>query len=795
MALLKKIIPLSLLLIIAACAGERTLPPAVPESALPRPSPRTARTIAAATGDPEQGLKSALEAYRSGDAGLALLLARKLVEQYPGTSWYKRSLFVMEKALIQMDRESEADAAMLRVTTDYPELADYAVFLLAEYHFSNARYGAAAALYQQVAERYPKSSLVARASYRRGMALLGDYAYGPAIEVFEKYLQDYPHSESAPDAGLGLARALIAEAQLEQAIRVYRDVWIQYSGAAVDQEIDQAFAELRGGGIEVPESTGDELYERGRNLYRLNQYDKAVEVFKKLLEKDPSLLNRSEVLFRIGVGLFNTGRRGESASVLEKMVRDYPADPRAPEALYWLGKSYSKLGDWDRGTKTFQKILERFPESEWADDALFLSGNISREANDMKKALLFYGRLVQEYPESKFADSAIWWKAWSYYQAGDYRRAEQTLQELIDRYPRSFLVKQARYWQGRIAEKKGEPARAAAFYNRVLKKSPYTYYGHRASERLARLAGGESVAAADVITDSMPGCGDGPCPDDPLSAFDADEGPPVWTDETKQVLRAQPAFRKTLELMQVDMNKEAAQELTLLQDRVPRKRGMLLGLSKAFFDLGDYYHSLALVLRNYERYLEGPAGGAAEDLWLLAYPQGYWASILSYSRMYGQDPYFVAAIIREESQFSPEALSPAGARGLMQVMPATGDWVAQLIKLRGFDRGKLFESDTGVNIGTWYISHLMKRFKGDPLLVAAAYNAGPEAVTGWMSRNGYNGERDAFVEMIPFTETRGYVKKVLRNYAEYKRIYGKAPGSADHGPQISGTGSGLRVDD
>jgi soluble lytic murein transglycosylase len=247
--------------------------------------------------------------------------------------------------------------------------------------------------------------------------------------------------------------------------------------------------------------------------------------------------------------------------------------------------------------------------------------------------------------------------------------------------------------------------------------------------------------------------------------------------------------------MHVDMNKEAAQELSSLQDRVPRKRGMLLRLSKAFFDLGDYYRSLILVLRSYERYLEGPAGGAAEDLWLLAYPQGYWASILSYSRMYGQDPYFVAAIIREESQFSPEALSPAGARGLMQVMPATGDWVAQLIKLRGFDRGKLFESDTGVNIGTWYISHLMKRFKGDPLLVAAAYNAGPEAVIGWISRNGYNGERDAFVEMIPFMETRGYVKKVLRNYAEYKRIYGKAPGIADSGSPISATGSGLRIGD
>ena len=170
---------------------------------------------------------------------------------------------------------------------------------------------------------------------------------------------------------------------------------------------------------------------------------------------------------------------------------------------------------------------------------------------------------------------------------------------------------------------------------------------------------------------------------------------------------------------------------------------------------------------------------------MLAYPQGFWENITAYSRKYGQDPYFIAAIIREESQFSPGAVSPAGARGLMQVMPATGEWAAQMIRLPGFDRAKLFDSDTAINIGTWYISRLMQRFKNDPVFVAAAYNAGPEAVQGWITKNGYHGERDLFVEMIPFSETRGYVKKVMRNYAEYKRIYGRATDLADAGQHIA----------
>jgi soluble lytic murein transglycosylase len=121
----------------------------------------------------------------------------------------------------------------------------------------------------------------------------------------------------------------------------------------------------------------------------------------------------------------------------------------------------------------------------------------------------------------------------------------------------------------------------------------------------------------------------------------------------------------------------------------------------------------------------------------------------------------------------------------MQVMPATGEWVARQNKLSGFDREKLFESDTAIKIGTWYVGQLMKRFKNDPLLVAAAYNAGPEAVQGWITKNGYQRDRDLFVELIPFAETRRYVKKVLRNYAEYKRIYTKTAGISDFGLRIA----------
>lgn len=774
MFFLKKPLFLFLTLSLAACvAAEKTVPlpdapvpPATPEL---RPQSRSKAAAPIAATDPEQAFQIALDFYKAGKYEAAHSAARFLQENHPGTVWYKRSLFLTGQALIQMNREPEADAAMLRVKTEYPEMADYALTLLADYHYANRRFTQAAALYQHVAEKHPGSSLAARAGYRKAQALFDASAFAPAADALEAFLVENPRSEFAPDAALSLARAYLYDLRLNEAVKAYREVWVKYPGTAVDQEAQKALALISSSGIEIAPWSEEEWCARGRNLSKTNQHDKAIEAFKRLLELAPKTVYRPEALFRIGTAHFNAGRRGESAVVLQKFMSDYPRDQRVPEALFLAGKAYSKLGEREKSVKAFQKLVGNYPSSEWCDDALFLAGNVYREANDIKGSSVYYGRLASEYPDSRFADSGIWWMAWAMYGSGDYGKAAQKLQELINRYPRSFLVHQARYWQARIAEKTGNPAKAAEYYRIVLKRGTYTYYGHRASERLAAMNLPHSVSANLM---EVTACA-GDCDEDPLAGFDTDDGPPIWTDETRKLLTSEPSFRKTLELMHLDMRKEAAGELWYLQELLPRRRGVLIGLSKAFFELGDYYRSLLLVLRNYERYLEGEAQQLPADLWLLAYPQGYWDTIVNYSRKYGQDPYFIASIIRQESQFATEALSPAGARGIMQVMPATGEWIAQNIRLQGFDRAMLFEPDTAINFGTWYVSHLMKRFKDDPLLVAAAYNAGPGAVSGWISRSGRIMDRDEFVESIPFSETRGYVKKILRNYAEYGRIYGR----------------------
>jgi soluble lytic murein transglycosylase len=744
---------------------------------------------------PEEGFRIALEAFKVGEMETAGLYAESVIEQYPATPWQKRSLFLLGRTFIARDMTADAEKVMLRIPTEYPDLADYALFHLAEHYFSGKRYPDAIGLYQRLISNYQSSSLVARASLRKAQALHEAGLFRDAAAVYESTLSDFLRSEQAPEAGLGLGRALADAGDLPASVRAFLDVRVRYPGNGNDAEVEKALAALAVRGAQVPKLTADEHYERGKNLFRAMQYDKAVESFRAALEADPSHPQRADILLRSGIALYNLGRRPEAASTLERLLKARLPDCRCAEALNWLGKSYSRLGLRDEAVETYLKLVRMYPESEWSDDALYLTGNVYREANDMKKALKYYRQLVAEYPESSLADSAIWWQGWAYYNAGDYRKAVQTFQELVSRYPRSFLVNQALYWQGRGAEKSGDRDKAMRYYRRAVNRGPYTYYGYLAAERLA---GNDlpvlSAADEPIVKEPVPDDIDLPQEgDQDLSDLD---GPPVWTNEAIVALSTYPAYRKTLELMYLGMKKEAAAELWSLQELLPGRHGALIGLSKAFFELGDYHSSLIIVLRSFDRHLERPSTRMPGDLWLLAYPQGYWQSIVSAARRYGLDPYFVAAIIREESQFRSEALSPAGARGVMQVMPATGEWIAKMTGIREFDRAKLYDADMNITIGTWYLSYLMKRFKNDLYLVSAAYNAGPEVVAAWAGVSRGAADPVMFVETIPYRETRGYVKKVLRNYAEYRRIYGRtdlaAPlplsGPANQGAGGAGTG-------
>ncbi len=160
--------------------------------------------------------------------------------------------------------------------------------------------------------------------------------------------------------------------------------------------------------------------------------------------------------------------------------------------------------------------------------------------------------------------------------------------------------------------------------------------------------------------------------------------------------------------------------------------------------------------------------------WLgrIFYPYPYQDLIVSEATKYHIDPFLVASIIKAESNYRPDARSVKGARGVMQIMPETGKWIASQIGMKNFREEDLDQPAFNIKLGCWYLASLYKEFQGNTVLVLAAYNGGRGNVKQWLAEKRWSGTKFE-LEQIPFPETRSYVNKVLKNYKIYRNLYEK----------------------
>jgi len=152
------------------------------------------------------------------------------------------------------------------------------------------------------------------------------------------------------------------------------------------------------------------------------------------------------------------------------------------------------------------------------------------------------------------------------------------------------------------------------------------------------------------------------------------------------------------------------------------------------------------------------------------YPLKYEDIILQYAREYRLDPYLVCAVIWVESKFDDAATSHKGARGLMQVIPSTGQWAAEKLGIEGYNDDSLYDPAVNIRIGCWYLDRLRNHFQGDLNLALAAYNGGSGNVEKWLQDPRYSKDGKG-LDNIPFKETRDFVARVWSAYDKYKRLY------------------------
>jgi soluble lytic murein transglycosylase len=225
--------------------------------------------------------------------------------------------------------------------------------------------------------------------------------------------------------------------------------------------------------------------------------------------------------------------------------------------------------------------------------------------------------------------------------------------------------------------------------------------------------------------------------------------------------------------------RQAARPGLSLDDRVVAA-GLLTAAQKI-------HRAQRAVANGYAEHLaRGPVPGR-EALWWYAWPRSFMTA--EWTPLAARVPEGLAlAVMREESGYRPKVVSPVGARGLMQIMPETGRRLADAVGRDGFHPDDLFNPGVNVALGRHYLGQLLDQFDGRASAAIASYNAGPEVVSRWLRERG-DWPDDRWVEAIPYSETRGYVRRVLRSLHIYRVLYGEGVGPA--APPSSGTAAAL----
>jgi soluble lytic murein transglycosylase len=452
-------------------------------------------------------------------------------------------------------------------------------------------------------------------------------------------------------------------------------------------------------------------------------------------------------------------RAREHARVLELLVpvaERCTAPELLPRVLFVLAGSEAITGDHPGAVARYRELAERFPAHPLADDALYAAGELLAAGGALEEARASLGALVREHPGGDLEDEARFQVAWLARRAGDVDEAVAALAEIeaaesgVDPYEHA----RAAYWRARLLAGRGEAdpgasAQARAIWAELVARYPADYYGLLARARLADGEGGGGLPAPVQLAAPVE---------------------PAWSPGP---LAGDPHLRAGVFLLRLGLDEDAAEELRAVDTAGLAGAGPepLLVLADLLDRAGDH-RSAHNLLRNRGR-AALPRAPRAEDLraWRIAYPPAYREVVQRYAPAAGVPTDLVQALMREESALDPRALSPVGAVGLTQLMVPTARQIARQAGSPAPSRADLMRPEVNVKLGCRYLGQLLRRFDGSLVLALAAYNAGPTPVQRWVTERGGE-DLDVFVEEIPYDETRGYVKRVLRSYAAYRLLYG-----------------------
>jgi soluble lytic murein transglycosylase len=493
-----------------------------------------------------------------------------------------------------------------------------------------------------------------------------------------------------------------------------------------------------------PLRSAEDWRRRGDSFFRARRNVEALEAYEQALARGLSASRAVRV-------------RNLSAQVLFRMRR-YPeavdafgALPQKDDVPIWHARSLARAGRVPESIAAFEEIARR-RRGGHALRARFLAALLLEGRGETAPARAYFESLTRDRAGSAVRLASLWRLGWGAYLEGRHADAIAAIDRLIVGEQDPIEGLRSRYWRARSLERLGSAAEgpdphaaasARAEFEAIALGYPFTYYGWRSRERLP-----EAVRASASQRPVPPA--------------------PTLRQGTRKL--SADSLERVRILLEAGLAERARDELA----RVARQVGGLedrLAVAQLMRDAGSFNAAQQLVLDTYPETLARGPRPTLEELWWHAWPAAYLDLVEAAAPLEaGVDASLVFSIMREESGFRAQVISPVGARGLLQIMEPTGRRLARAVGRPSFHVDDLFDPQVNVELGSYYLGELFAQFDGRLSPAIASYNAGPEAVGRWLDENGHL-EEDEWVEAIPYDETRSYVKRVLRSLQAYRLLY------------------------
>jgi len=629
-------------------------------------------------------------------------------------------------------------------------VADYVLWLRGRALQNAGRHGEAMTAFAGLNQYYPDSTRAREAKILWANSALQS---GNAAQV-PNFLTDLTDKNDA-EALLWTAKSYEAQGNQTEALNFYRKVYFYGAGSDAAKEAE---AKLTLASQPLTPRTAEEAQTRAYKLYAAKKYAEAQTAYNNLILSFPNAATPLVQLNRINI--FANLRQMNEAQNAFNSIPQTASQVTREEASYHLALGYARNKLWAQARSTVEQMRRNFPNSNTTARTIIEVGMAARDAKNKPEENFFLQTAVASYPNATAVAGAQFELAWLAHESKNFAKSSQMLIEHLARYADKDTTNRGKagYWAARDSELSGKIAEACTLYDATAYRYGANWYGYLALQRLTNLRGqGKCQSAQNFGADSLV---------QKAAANLKTITVAAETSTARELERAEKGEQLTI----VGLFDWAIGELEEARKTARNSPKINLALAKHYRMKGDQVNAFNALKWSYPDYAQMFPEEMGREEWDIFYPLTNWKDIKYWANQRRLDPYQVAGVIRQETIFDARAKSGANAYGLMQLLIPTARAVAKKYNASTTTiyGETLFQPALNIELGTAYLRDQFDKF-GRFEYVAVAYNAGPGRVPQWRAILPF--EMDEFVEAIPFKETKGYVQGVIRNSAQYRRLY------------------------